>query len=68
MAAHSIQGSRVDTLQHIAMTLTRVHATDSCVAATVPCYTAPNEDSETTTILPCSGEIGNLILMLLNLF
>jgi hypothetical protein len=49
-----------EALQRIAMILTRVHATDSCVAATVPCYTAPNEDSETTTILPCGGEIGHL--------
>src|SRR5215212_260502 len=32
-------------LQRIAMILTRMHATGTCLAATLPRYTAPNQDS-----------------------
>jgi hypothetical protein len=38
------------------MTLTRMHATGTCLAATMPSYTAPNKVSQTTTNLPGYSE------------
>ena len=43
------------SLQRIVMTLTRMHATGICLAATMPLYTAPNQYSQTTTNLPYDG-------------
>ena len=48
-------------LQRIAMTLTRMHATGTCLAAIMPSYTAPNQVSQTTANLPYDGgRIGRL--------
>jgi hypothetical protein len=54
-------GNVIIPLQRIAMTLTRMHATGTCLAATMSSYTAPNQVSQTTTNLPYGGgQIGRL--------
>ena len=44
-----------NVLQRIAMTLTRMHVTGTCLAATMPSYAAPNQVSQTTTNLSYVG-------------
>jgi hypothetical protein len=54
-------------LQRNAMTLTRMHATGTCLAATMPSLTAPDQVSQTTTNLPYVGGRLDGCEMLLNL-
>ena len=54
-------------LQRNAMTLTRMHATGTCLAATMPSLTAPDQVSQTTTNLPYVGGRLHGCEMLLNL-
>jgi hypothetical protein len=49
------------------MTLTRMHATGTCLAATMPSLTAPDQVSQTTTNLPYVGGRLDGCEMLLNL-
>jgi hypothetical protein len=59
--------TRAWELQRNAMTLTRMHATGTCLAATMPSLTAPDQVSQTTTNLPYVGGRLDGCEMLLNL-